>query len=737
MSESLKKSDTKSKLAPPAAFLELKEKIAAYFPQADFDLLEKAYLFSAKSHEGQLRRSGDDYILHPIGVATVLAEMHLDLDTIITGLLHDTVEDTVATLGDIEKLFGPNIAKLVDGVTKISQMTFRNTHERQSENIRKMIIAMGRDIRVILVKLADRLHNMRTLNFMPLDRQISIAQETLDIYAPLSNRLGISWVKIELEDLSLRYLKPEIYYQFVQRVVKKKKEREKYIEEVISLLEKETKKENIPAEVSGRPKHFYSIYKKMEAANIDYDQVYDILAFRAIVDTVAQCYEVLGVVHNLWKPIPGRFKDFIAMPKANNYQSLHTTVIGPGGERVEIQIRTKEMHLTAERGIAAHWKYKEGGGVDKETEKKFEWLHQLLQWHQQLKDPSEFLETIKTDLFTDDIYVFTPRGDVMEFPFGSTPLDFAYSVHTDVGNHCVAAKVNGKIVPLKYKLRNGDSLEIVTSPSQKPTKDWLKIVHTSRAKNKIRATIKSEERARAITLGKEMLEKRLRKYGLNFDKVVKGAVLEKLLKDLYLGEINDIFVQVGYGKIEPEKIVELVAPEKLKVPDVEPAEPDSFLKKVFKSAIQKSAKSRSAIKIHGMNDILVRFGKCCSPIPGDPVVGFITRGRGITVHLAECPKVYDMDQERRVDVEWNLQMDSQRVAKIRIMSTDAPGLLQKMSEAFTDQGVNISSAQIRSTKDHKAVSVFEVNVKDISHLNKVMKVLESVKGVIAVERMKL
>jgi len=723
---------------PDRVLKELKDRIATYYPQADFPLLDRAFEFSNKAHEGQLRRSGDPYILHPLGVAMVLAEMHLDLDTIMTGLLHDTVEDTVATLADLEKLFGPTIAKLVDGVTKISQMSFRNTHEKQSENIRKMIIAMGRDIRVILVKLADRLHNMRTLNHMPLDRQIAIAQETLDIYAPLANRLGISWVKIELEDLSLRYLKPEIYYKFVQKVAKKRKEREKYIHEVISDLQKELEKEGIKGEVTGRPKHFYSIYKKMEAGNIEYDQVYDLLAFRVIVGTVVQCYEVLGVVHNLWKPIPGRFKDFVAMPKANNYQSLHTTVIGPGGERAEIQIRTQEMHLTAERGIAAHWKYKEGGGVDKETEKRFEWLHQLLQWHQQLKDPSEFLETIKTDLFTDDIYVFTPRGDVMEFPFGSTPLDFAYAVHTDVGNRTVAAKINGKIVPLKYKLRNGDSIEIVTSPHQKPTKDWLKLVYTSRAKNKIRAQIKSEERARAITLGKEMVEKNLKRYDLNFDKLVKGALLEKMLKELHLGELNDIFVQVGYGKLAPIRLVEIIAPEKLAATALAPTEePDSFLKKVFKSAIQKSAKSRSAIKIHGMDDILVRFGKCCSPIPGDPVVGFITRGRGITVHLAECPKVYDMDQDRRVDVEWNLRTETQRVAKLRLVCVDSPGLLQKMSEAFTEQGVNIQSAQVRATKDNKAVSTFEVNVKDISHLNKVMKVLESVKGVISVERMKV
>jgi guanosine-3',5'-bis(diphosphate) 3'-pyrophosphohydrolase len=740
MNDPLKKNSKKEiQKTPEAALADLKSTISSYFPQADLNLIQKAFEFSHKSHEGQLRRSGDPYILHPLGVATVLAEMHLDLDSICTGLLHDTVEDTVATLQDIEKLFGPTIARLVDGVTKISQMTFRNTHEKQSENIRKMIIAMGRDIRVVLVKLADRLHNMRTLNHMPLDRQVSIATETLEIYAPLANRLGISSVKIELEDLSLRYLKPEVYYRFVQKVAKKKDEREKYISEVIAVLEKETASYGIKCEVQGRPKHFYSIYKKMEASNIDYEEVYDLLAFRVLVDTTVQCYEVLGVVHNLWRPIPGRFKDFIAMPKANNYQSLHTTVIGPAAERIEIQIRTQEMHLTAERGIAAHWKYKEGGGIDKETEQRFEWLHQLLKWHQQLKDPSEFLDTVKTDLFADDIYVFTPKGEVMEFTFGATALDFAYSVHTDVGNHTVAAKVNGKIVPLKHKLKNGDSVSIVTSPNQKPTKDWLKMACTSRAKNKIRAYIKTEERARALTLGKELIEKTFKKHELNFQNFNKPAFIEKLLKELSLGETNDIFAQVGYGKIDPLKLIEILAPEKLKVDTTvaDPNDTSGFLTKVFKNAMRKSARSRSAIQIQGMSDILVRFGKCCSPIPGDPVVGFITRGRGITVHLADCSKVYDTDEGRRVDVAWNISATiPDRVAKLRVVSVDAPGLLQKMSEKFTDQGVNIHTAQIRATKDNKAISTFEVNVKDISHLNKVMKDLERVEGVISVERTK-
>lgn len=722
--------------SPETALKLLKEKIVTYYPQATFEALDKAYEFSKKAHDGQLRRSGDPYILHPLGVAMVLAEMHLDMDSIITGLLHDTVEDTLATIVDIEKNFGPTVARLVDGVTKISQMSFKNTHERQSENIRKMIVAMGRDIRVILVKLADRLHNMRTLNHMPLDKQVLVAQETLDIYAPLANRLGIGWAKIELEDLSLRYSKPEIYFNLANKVSKKRKEREKYIKDVIALLQSELDKEGLTgSQVLGRPKHFYSIYKKMMESNIEYEQVYDVLAFRILVDNVVNCYGALGVIHNLWKPIPGRFKDFIAMPKANNYQSLHTTVMGPDGERIEIQIRTHEMQLVAERGIAAHWKYKEGG-VDKETEKKFEWLNQLIQTHQQLKDPSEFLESLKTDLFAGDVYVFTPQGDIMEFPFGATPLDFAYAVHTGVGNKTVGAKINGKIVPLKHKLKNGDTVEIITSPTQKPTKDWLKITHTSRARSKIRAFIKSEERLRAITLGKELLEKNFRRHELNLDNFIKSSPLDKILKELSLGELNDIYVKVAFGKVSPLRVIEIVAPEKLKAETKPSEEPDSFLKKVFKSAAEKTKNSRSAIKIHGLDDILVRFGKCCNPIPGDPIVGFITRGRGITVHLADCPKSHDKDEERRVDVEWSLNEDAERVVRIRVVCVDEPGLLQKMSETFTGLGINIHQAQVRATKDHKAISQFEVNIKNITHLNRALKALEGIKGVISVERVK-
>jgi guanosine-3',5'-bis(diphosphate) 3'-pyrophosphohydrolase len=488
---------------PVKTLEDLLNKIRAFYPNADLKIIEKAYYFSEKAHEGQIRRSGEPYISHPLSVAGILADLRLDLDTIATGLMHDTVEDTGVTMDDIRREFGDVIAHLVDGVTKIGQMKFKNSHEKQGENIRKMIVAMGKDVRVVLVKLADRLHNMRTLNYMPFEKQERIALETLEIYTPLAGRMGISSLKIELEDLCFRYYRPDMYYELVQKVKKTEGERNRYIDEVKLLISREMNKAGFKFDVYGRSKHLWSVYRKMQSRDIDYEQVFDQLAFRVIVESVAECYAALGLVHSLWKPIPGRFKDFIAMPKANNYQSLHTTVVGPGGERIEIQIRTQDMHLIAERGIAAHWKYKERGKMTNDQElQQADWLRDLVTWHQQVRSPDEFLETVKTDLFETEIYVFTPSGDVREFPDGSTPVDFAYAVHTDLGNKCVGARVNGKMVPLKYQLQNGDTVEIMTSKTQEPSKDWLKFVVTNKAKSKIRAFVKEEQRRRAILIGK-------------------------------------------------------------------------------------------------------------------------------------------------------------------------------------------------------------------------------------------
>jgi len=718
----------------PKSIDELLIRIQDYFPQNEIELLRQAFEFSEAAHKGQIRRSGEPYIYHPLGVAAILADLRLDYATVATGLLHDTVEDTSVSLEDITKKFGQEIAQLVDGVTKISRMNFRHTHEKQGENIRKMIVAMGKDVRVILVKLADRLHNMRTLNHMPYEKQAVIAQETLDIYAPLANRLGISSIKVELEDLSFRYLKPDMYYQLAQKVARKRKEREKYIEEVKRILSDMLKKYTIKGTVQGRPKHLYSIFRKMELDNIDYDDIHDVLAFRILVDAIPQCYEVLGYVHNLWKPIPGRFKDFIAMPKANNYQSLHTTVVGPEGERIEIQIRTQEMHLVAERGIAAHWKYKEKREIDLMTEQKFTWLRELVSQHQQSKDPNEFLENIKTDLFESEIYCFTPKGEVKALPDGATPLDFAYSIHSDVGNRTVGAKVNGRIVALKHRLQNGDTIEILTSPHQHPSKDWLKMCVTSRAQSKIRAFIRQKERQQSIQVGREMLEREARKLGHSSQKLMKHENLPGLFKSFKVPDMDELISQIGFGKVEPSQVVLFLYPD-AKPAEAMTEEPKTFLGKVFKSAMGRTRKSGSMIQVDGLSDILVRFGKCCNPIPGDPIIGTISRGRGITVHHASCPKSFDADKGRVVDVAWTKQSgDSTRPVRIRVTSQNVTGLLNSMTEVFKSQGIDVLNAQIRTTKDNRAICDFDVSVKNTSQLSNVQQSLMKIKGVIDVER---
>lgn len=713
---------------------ELLEKIKAYFPQADLSLVQKAYDISEKAHEGQIRRSGEPYISHPLSVAGILADLRLDLDTIITGLLHDTVEDTALTLEDIRREFGDSIAYLVDGVTKISQMNFRNSFEKQGENIRKMIVAMGKDVRVVLVKLADRLHNMRTLNHMPYEKQARIAQETLEIYCPLAGRMGISSLKIELEDLCFRYYRPDMFYQLVQKVKKTEQETNRYIEEVRQSISGILEKTDIKYTVQGRSKHLWSIYKKMASRNIEYEQVYDVLAFRIIVSSVVECYEVLGYIHSLWKPIPGRFKDFIAMPKTNNYQSLHTTVVGPGGERIEIQIRTEEMHLIAERGIAAHWKYKERGKQTDMNVEQVNWLRDLVALNAQNKGGDEFLENIKTDLIDSEIYVFTPNGDVRELPDGATPLDFAYSVHSDLGNTCVGARINGKMVPLKHKLQNGDSVEIITSKTQVPSKDWLKFVVTNKAKSKIRQFVKEEQRKRSLIFGKDLVEKEFRKFGHNASKFLKGEDFEKYLRDFGVKDLEEMYIRVGYGKLEPKHLIDRLVPTQM--PVVEATEQENFMEKIRKSAAKKSKKSNSLVVVDGMEDVVVHFAKCCSPIPGEPISGFISRGRGITIHRSDCKKVFEIDQIRKVDVAWNREGvgGTSRVVRLQVIAQDIPGLLKLMSEAFSVQGINIESAQIKTTRDKKANCNFDISVKDSQQLNQAIFELQKLKGIISVTR---
>lgn len=716
---------------------ELCEKIKLYHPSAPLQIIEKAYHYSEKHHEGQMRRSGEPYISHPLNVAGILADLKLDIDTIVTGLLHDTVEDTDATLEEIKKEFGETVATLVDGVTKIGQMNFRNSFDKQGENIRKMIVAMGKDVRVVLVKLCDRLHNMRTLNHMPYEKQERIAQETLEIYCPLAGRIGISALKIELEDLCFRYSRPDKYYELVQTIKKTEHDTEKYIEEVKRNVTDVLARSSIRNfKIYGRSKHLWSVYRKMTSRNLTYDQIYDILAFRIIVSSVVECYEVLGYIHSIWKPIPGRFKDFIAMPKSNNYQSLHTTVIGPGGDRIEIQIRTEEMHLIAEKGIAAHWNYKERGQLHLDELTKTNWLRELVALNQSGEGGDEFLDTIKTGLAEKDIYVFTPKGDVIELPDESTPVDLAYMIHTNLGGMCTGARVNGKMVPLKHKLANGDRVEIMTSKTQVPSKDWLKFVVTNKAKSKIRQYVKEEQRRNAIAIGKDIVEKEFRKFGMAAAKYLKGPEFDKYMKESGVVDVEELYARVGYGKFEPNLLVKNLSPEALQK-EAEKSEDSTIMERIVRSAKVKMRKSNSLVMVDGMDDVLVHFAKCCSPIPGDSITGFISRGKGIIIHRAGCKKVFENDQIRRVDVAWTAKTATEgqeRQVKLEVIGQDIQGLLKLMSESFASQGINIQSAQIRTTRDKKAICLFEVSVKDVQQLSNAILALQKIKGIINVQR---
>jgi guanosine-3',5'-bis(diphosphate) 3'-pyrophosphohydrolase len=705
------------------------EKVNRNFPGADLGLIEKAYVYTAKVHQGQDRLSGEPYLIHPLEVAAILADMKMDIAAVAAGLLHDTVEDTFATPEEIKDLFGAEIAALVDGLTKISKMTLATHEEQQSENFRKMLLAMSKDIRIVLIKLADRLHNMRTLQYLPPETQVKIAQETKDIYAPIAGRLGIDRIKTELEDLTLPYLHPEEHRRLMAAIAWKKEEREKYIQEVSSIISEKLASYGLIGRVSGRLKHFYSIYRKMKAQNLEFEQVYDIIAFRMILSSVKDCYEALGIIHSLWKPIPGRFKDYIAMPKANGYQSLQTTVIGPYGERVEIQIRTEEMNRTAEEGIAAHWQYKEGKTFDPKDTRQIAWVRQLLEWHQDLRDPREFIETVKIDLFPDEVYVFTPRGDVKQFPIGATPVDFAYSIHTEIGHQCVGAKVNGKIVPLRYELQNGDIVEIVTSPNHQPSKDWLKYVKTSRAKTKIRQWVKSEARDRSVDLGKEICEREFKKYHLDFAKFMKSEDLKRVMDDFSFQSIDDLLAEVGYGNISCKQIMgKLVPAERLEKDKAE----DSRLKRLA----QKIRREPLGIQIRGVQDVMVRFGKCCNPLPGDRITGYITRGRGVTVHTADCPNVLGSDTERMIQVSWNLQEKAVHSVRVRVICNDKKGLLAGISAALASSEINIVRANVITTEDRKAICNFELEVRDLKHLQGAFRTLTKLKDVLKVERLR-
>ena len=713
-------------------FNDILDRVLSYNPNADTDLLRRAYVFSAKVHMGQVRLSGEPYLTHPLEVAGILTQMKLDAASVATGLLHDTVEDTLTTIEEIRENFDEEVALLVDGLTKISQIQLRSSEQGQAENYRKMILAMVKDIRVILIKLADRLHNMRTLSYHQPEKRVAIAQETLDIYAPIANRLGIDWIKSELQDLALQYIHPEDYEEIRRKTAKMEKERSRYIEEVKRTLMKKLYEHHIEGEVTGRLKQIYSIYLKMKSQNIDFDQVYDVTAFRVIVNTIQECYDVLGIIHSLWKPIPGKFKDYIGLPKENMYQSLHTAVIGPYGERMEIQIRTREMHQVAEEGIAAHWKYKEGRAIPETEDKQFTWLRQLLEWQRDLKDDKEFIETVKVDLFPNEVYVFTPKGAVKQFPLGATPVDFAYSIHSDVGNHCIGAKVNGKIVSLKYELQSGDIVEILTSPNQKPSKDWLKFVKTSRAKTKIRQWFKTEERERSISLGKEILERELRKYNLQQAKLLKSGELAKVASDFSFQGVDDLLAAVGYGKITANQVIGKIVPqEKLEHPQEEhPSRIQRLLHRI-------SPGHKDALLIKGVDNVMVRYAGCCNPLPGDKVVGFITRGRGVTIHTSDCQNIIASDPARKVEVEWDSTQEYSYPVRIRVYSEDKKGMLAEISASIASSEANITNARIDTTDEKKAIGTFEVEIRDLNHLKKVISGLEKIKGILRVERIRV
>lgn len=705
---------------------DIAEALGSYLPNPDLILVQKAYLYSAKVHAGQVRKSGEAYLIHPMEVAWLLTELRLDEASVVTGLLHDTIEDTLTSMDDIRDMFGAEIALMVDGVTKLSEIRFDTDEHKQAENFRKMLVAMAKDIRVILVKLADRLHNMRTLHHLPDRKRVRIAQETIDIYAPLANRLGIHWVKSELEDLSFQFLQPEDFDDLKDRVDRLTEERHAYVKNVVDVIDKEMSNRNLSVDVTGRPKHLFSIFKKMSQQQIEFEQVYDVIAFRVLVDTVGQCYEVLGHVHSLWHPIPGRFKDYIAMPKPNQYQSLHTSVIGPEGERIEIQIRTREMHKICEEGVAAHWDYKEGANLSDGNKGQFAWLRQLMEWQQDLKDPNEFLDTVKYDLFTDEVFVFTPRGEVISLKRGATPVDFAFAIHTEVGSKCAGAKINGRMVPLRYELRNGDMVEIILNSNQRPNRDWLKFVASSRARQKIRTIIRSDERERSRGLGREILERELKRNNFSLSKLLKDGRLKAIVGRSKHRDIDGLYVAIGYGNTTPSQIIEKLNPQTpLKEPEPTP------LSSIFKKAARSS---NSGVVVGGIDDVLVRFAKCCNPLPGDSILGFVTRGRGITVHLCTCSRAIDMDPERRMDVSWD---DGARIARpvtVRVTTEDRAGLLAEISTVFTDASVNISEANCKVVGEDRAVNTFEVLIRDKDQLRGVVGKIKGLRGVVSVDR---
>jgi GTP pyrophosphokinase len=729
-------------IAPEAAtgverlFAELEAKVREYRPKDDLGPIEQAFAFASSHHDRQLRDSGEPYMNHPLMVSHTLADMRMDMVCLETGLLHDVVEDTGASVEDIRKNFGDEVARCVDGVTKLGKLDFYSAEDRQAESFRKMLLAMVNDIRVMIVKLSDRLHNMRTLNFLSPERQQRIAKETMEIYAPIAHRLGMGKIRGELEDLSFRYVDPEGYVDVMRSIETKRDASDEMLQEIRRTVESELRREGIPAKVEARLKRPYSVYQKMKRQKIGVDQVYDLLALRIITDSVKNCYAALGVIHNEWRPVPGRIKDFIAIPRPNLYQSLHTSVIGPQGQPFEVQIRTEEMHRIAEEGIAAHWKYKEGKkgpGVD---DQRIAWLRHLVEWQQDMKDPGEFMSTLKVDLYPEEVYTFTPKGRVIVLPRDATPIDFAYAIHSDVGATCVGAKVNGRIVTLRYTLRNGDIVEIMTQPNHVPSKDWLSIVKTSRARNKIKHVINTTERAKAIEIGAKYLEKEARRLGVQLGKIVKSE-FERVAGEYGYSKIEDLYAGLGYGKFSARQVLQKAAPDQL--PVAEPAQMERGPSAPLTQAPRRpAAKGDLAIKVTGSDDVMVYRAKCCNPIPGEAIVGYVTRGKGIAVHALACPNVQNLmyEVERKIDVEWARSAD-QFAVKLVIRTDDRPGLLNQLTSILSTENTNIRSLEARTDAEHGDGAIIEmtVDVRDKKQLEKLIVAMRRISGVRDVERL--
>jgi guanosine-3',5'-bis(diphosphate) 3'-pyrophosphohydrolase len=700
---------------------ELLDRLKHNRSQAELEKIKAAYEFAFAAHQGQKRESGEDYIQHPIEVAAVLNDLGMDSTSIIAAFLHDVVEDTEVDHEQIVKKFGPQVAMLVNGVTKLSQLNFQTKQEQQMENLRRMFLAMTQDLRVVIIKLADRLHNMRTLKYLPEERQRRVAKETLEIYAPLTHRLGMWKIKWELEDLSLRFLEPEVYYDLVNKVAKKRQEREVYIQQIKQTLENALTEIGLKIEIQGRPKHFFSIYQKMQEQGKDFSEIYDLMGLRVIVETVQDCYEVLGIAHTLWKPIPGRFKDYVAMPKSNMYQSLHTTVIGPGGEQFEIQIRTWEMHRTAEYGIAAHWLYKENGPDDQDLREKIAWLRHLIEWQGESKDTEEFMETLKIGLFMDEVFVFTPKGDVKSLPASSTPVDFAYSIHTTLGHQCSGAKVNGRLVPLDYPLKNGDIVQIIGSKQGNgPSRDWLQFVKTSKAKNRIRQWIREQFKEENTHIGRELLEKELRKQGMEVAENLRHEVLAEGARKLGFNSVEDLLAAVGDLKITPNMLIGKITSEK------EPARPAPSLPEP--GAGPRNRRSGFGVKVKGVDNLLVRFAKCCNPVPGDKIIGYITRGKGVSIHRSDCGSLSGEENERIIEVEWDNEVEGVYSVDIEIVGDDRVNLLADVMNGISELKLNLTAAKVRTKKGEAFINL-TLGITNSEQIQAIIKRVYKVEGI--------